>query len=343
MPPAAGGVRAALGAGAERPGAAVGVVALLAIAAVCLAPHAEAAADYPMHAGVTPAAVRLGEPMTYHGWVGVPRGAVVRWHPPATGGNFTWGPMRSGRSPLTRGHGLGTVFPGDSAWVEIPLQVFDTGLISIPGLAFDYTGLANGELHEGRLPLVPLVVTPMIAANDSSARLRPERGPLAAPWWERVPWAWVVATLLLVAGVVILALFLRRKKPVAAPVVAAPVRRRDPTAEALAELAALKRLGLPERGRFGEHAYHLGRILRRYFEATLGLTRPGDTTPELIAHLQLAGLSADDVARLTTLLRRWDGIKFARMDSSLDEATRCEDSVRELVMKRAAPPAGKAA
>ena len=190
--------------------------------------------------------------------------------------------------------------------------------------------------------MVRVGIQGLIAANDSSAQLRPPRGPLAAPWWERVPWRWVGATLLIVAGVVILAIFLRRRKPVAAPVVAAPVRRRDPTAEALAELAALKRLGLPERGRFGEHAYHLGRILRRYFEATLGLTRPGDTTPELITHLQLAGLSAEDIARLTALLRRWDGIKFARLDSTIDEATRCEESVRELVVRRSAA-AGKAA
>src|SRR5262249_53972047 len=156
----------------------------------------------------------------------------------------------------------------------------------------------------------------------------------AAPWWELVPWKWVAITLLAIAGVVILLLFFRRRKPVAAKAPAAPVRRRDPTAEALAELAALKRLQLPEKGRFDEHAFQLGRILRRFVEATLGLPRPGDTTPELLAHLQLAGLSADDLGRLNRLLRLWDGIKFAQLESSVDEASRCEDAVRELVLKR---------
>lgn len=315
------------------------VAALLAILAT--APRAGAAADLPMHAGVTPEFAKLGESMTYRGWIAVEPGTVVQWRAPggvpggAGSGDFTWGAMRNGRAPLTMRHGRGTIFPADSVWVEIPLQVFSTGQISVPGLHFILQS-KSGAVRSGNLPTVRLGVTPVVAPGDSASQLRPARGPIAAPWWEQVPWRWVGAGLLALAGLVILILFFRRRKPVAAPVAAAPVRRRDPTAEALAELAALKRLGLPERGRFADHAFQLGRILRRFVESTLGLPRPGDTTPELLSHLQIAGLAPEDLGRLNTLLRLWDGIKFARLDSSVEEATRCEDAVRELVLKRGA-------
>jgi hypothetical protein len=344
-PGAAGSVRAASGATIVR--SRVSALVAAALAAGWLTPRASlAAGDLPLHAGVTPTFAQLGERLTYRGWIAVEPGTVVQWRAPGApgesgSGNFTWGPLRSGRAPLTLRHGRGTVFPADSVWVELPLQVFETGQTSVPGVHFVLQA-RDGSVRDGNLPTVRLGITSMISAQNQGSPLRPPRGPISAPWWERVPWTWVATALLAIAGVLILWLFFRRRKPVAAPVVAAPVRRRDPTAEALAELAALRRLGLPERGQFDDHAFRLGRILRRFVEATLGLPRPGDTTPELLTHLQLAGLSPDDLARLSTLLRRWDGIKFARLESSVEEAARCEDAVRDLVLKRGAPT-GKAA
>ena len=175
----------------------------------------------------------------------------------------------------------------------------------------------------------------MLAAADSGASLRPARGPLAAPWWEQVPWRVLAALALLVAVAIVWVRRLRPRK-VAAPVVT-PVaaRRRDPGAEALAELASLRRRELPGQGQFAEHAFFLGRILRRYLEATTHVPRPGDTTPELVRHLEAGGFAGEELQRLTGLLRRWDGIKFARLDSDIQEAERCEEVVRELVVRRA--------
>jgi hypothetical protein len=147
-----------------------------------------------------------------------------------------------------------------------------------------------------------------------------------------------VAVAVLVAAAIWFVRRLRRRKPVAPAVAKAVAKRRDPAVEALAELASLRRRELPAAGRFAEHAFLLGRILRRYLEATVHVPRPGDTTPELIRHLETGGFSAEDLQRLTSLLRRWDGIKFARLESDVQEAERCEDAVRELVMRRSRPP-----
>lgn len=293
-----------------------------------------APAGYPMHAGVSPPFPSIGERVLYRGWVAVGPQDRVDWGSPEGGGDFTWGTPRTGRSPL-RLRRRGGPWPADSVWVEVPLQVFALGQISVPGLRFVHQG--SGPAHSSRLPIVRLGVPPQRNLQNSAGDLRPARGPLGAPWWEQVPWRWVFGALLLVAAVVLVVRRLRRRKPVAmkapAPMVA---KRRDPAAEALAELAALRRMGLLEQKQFDEHALRLSRILRRYLEATRGALRPGDSTTELLRRLEV-GADAGDVNRLAALLRRWDGIKFAREDSNVDEGGRSEEAVRELVVRGARP------
>jgi hypothetical protein len=286
--------------------------------------------EYPMHAGVSPASAPLGQRLTYRGWVAVERFTAVGWTAPDSGGSFTWGALHGGRAPLAVRR-AGGPWPAESVWVEAPLQVFATGPVVVPGLAFTLDR-REGVSYQGRLPTVRIGIESQIAATDTTAELRPPRGPLAAPWWERVPWT-LLAAGAVVLGATLLVLRRRRRRP--APAAAKTVaRRRDPAAEALGDLAALRRMMLLEAGRFDEHALRLSRILRRYLEATLGALRPGDSTPELLQRLQAGLLGSDDVERLRKLLRRWDAIKFARFPSDLEEGRRCEEAVRELVLRR---------
>ncbi len=303
------------------------------------APASALGAAVPMRAAVTPVLPlpRLGEALEYRGWIAVHPGITVRWSAPDRSGDLVWGPVRTGRVPRP-----GAEPPADSVWVSVPLQVFATGRVTVPGLGFRLE--SGGGVRAGRLPVVRLHVSPTVAASDSNARLRPPRGPIAAPWWERVAWAWVAGAVLAVAAAVVLWRRLRRRRPAPSPAAAPAVaRRRDPAAEALAELAALRRRELPAAGRFAEHAFLLGRILRRFLEATVRISRPGDTTPELVRHLEAAGFEAADLERLRGLLRRWDAIKFARLGSDALEAERCEEAVRELVLRRGRPPRAEVA
>jgi hypothetical protein len=82
-----------------------------------------------------------------------------------------------------------------------------------------------------------------------------------------------------------------------------------------------------------EHAFRLGQILRRYLEATTRVTKPGDTTPELVRNLAAAGLPKEDQQRLTGLLRVWDRVKFARAPLTLDEAVKSEQAVESFVRR----------
>lgn len=292
------------------------------------------------HAGVAPASARLGQPLLYRGWILVDRGTPVTWATAKSGGAFAWGAPRMGRErfepPPSSSAERDATRAQDRVWVEVPLQVFHIGRVSIPGLEFAVgRGVPGRRPLAGRLPVVFLDIVPTLAPADSNAQLRELHGPLAAPWWERVPWVLVGCGALLAAAVTALVLRLRRRRPLPTPAVATAA---DPRAVALAALAALRRLTLPEQGRFAEHAFRLGQILRHYLEATMGTTQPGDTTPELIGHLRDAALESDDLQRLSGLLRVWDRVKFARAPLGIDEARQAEVAV-ETFVRRGAPAA----
>jgi hypothetical protein len=223
--------------------------------------------------------------------------------------------------------------------VEIPLQVFATGVISIPGIRFEVQEGSRAVTY--RLPVVELPITPVLTAADSNASLRPLRGPLEAPWWERVPWLLVALGLLVIAASIWLWRRLRRRKPAPTPVRVPAVVTLDPVAEALRELAALRRLGLPHQGLFADHAARLTRIVRRFLERSTGLPRPGDTTPELV--LRLAPMGGSVAGRVGPLLKSWDMLKFARADSNVGAAESSEQRVESIVRESKADQAAAAA
>lgn len=291
---------------------------------------------YPTQVSVSPSPARIGQRLAYRANLLVETGVRVRFDRPVQGGEFTWGAPRTGRTSVTT-----TRFPGpryvgvDSVWMEAPLQVFASGRVSIPGPAIEVTSDLRGRAVL-RLPTVHLVVLPTITAADSNAQLRALHGPLRAPWWERVPWRLVAAGALLVAALVGAVAMLRRRRRRATPPPAVPLRPqpvRDPGTEALAELAKLRALRLPEAGRFADHAFALNRILHRYLEAVVGTPRPGDTSGELVSRLRQSKLPGEDVSRLEGLLGLWDRVKFARAPVSVDEAVRCEAAVESLVRR----------
>ena len=330
------------------------LVLVLALTAIIAPPARAQSGDGPRlalrnvrgSAAVAPATGSLGEALTYRVVVKAEQPLKVRFLPPDAGGAFSWGRLtaRDERRP-----GGPTV--GARAWIdgpalaEVPLQVFAHGEISVPGLIVDVDdGRGPRRL---RVPVARVTIMPVVVANDSSADLRPVRGPLAAPWWERVPWTLVTLALLLIA----LAWFVwwrrRNRRRVSAPAAVPTLRAVDPLVTALNELAALRRLGLPARGEFAEHAFRLTRIVRRFVESATGYARPGDTTPELVERLAASAIAEGEVRRLEGLLRYWDRIKFARIPTTLEESVRAEQSVEEFLRHARPAPApasgGKAA
>lgn len=287
-------------------------------------------------ASLRPGIARIGQMVLYRGRVLIARGAELRWQLPAGGGAFEWGSPRIRRIPAysgSRNRAREALF-ADTLQVEIPLQAFTPGMLTVPGLGFEVRE-ANGSRWSGQLPMVRLAVAPVVGPDDTSASLRPLRGPLAAPWWERVPWSIVglAALALMVVGFIVWRMR-RSGAPAVEGVRAQPVK--DPATMALEALVALRGLRLPEQGRYAGHAFELTRILRRFLEATQDAARPGDSTPELVVHLGAARLTPAERQNVAELLATWDRVKFARAASSPVEARWAEDAVEGLVRRRLA-------
>jgi Domain of unknown function (DUF4381) len=313
-----------------------------------------ASAEEPTHvrASIVPQTAQLGERVTYRGMVVLNGGAgpaMIRWRRPDDGETLVWGALKpryvQGRGKPRVGNAARGPAPAasayDTAYVELPLQVFDTGLVSIPGLQFEVQ--SGSEWTPYRLPVVRLPIVPVLTAADSNADLRPLHGPLGAPWWERVPWLIVFGVMLVLVAAWLVWMRMRRRREAPGAVQAPVAIREDPATEALRELAALRRLQLPAAGRFADHAFALTRILRRYLERTRPTPRPGDTTPELVTHLASAGLDDADVRRIETLLRFWDRLKFARGAAAIEEARDAERAVEGLVRASQTPTRTEAA
>ena len=289
---------------------------------------------YPCQASVRPGIARIGQPVLYRGLVVMPRGTALRWQAPAGGGAFEWSSPRMQRMPAYSGSRSrsGEVLLADTLQIEFSLQAFTPGMLTVPGLGFEVRG-PEGGVRVGRLPALRLGVAPVVSPDDTSATLRPLRGPLGAPWWERVPWPVVgLVALPLVLIAFIVWRLRRRRAPVAERAGVRPAK--DPATVALEALAALRELRLPQHGRFAGHALELTRILRRFLEATQGAPRPGDSTPELVIHLGATRMAPAERERVAELLAAWDRVKFACAASSPEEARRPEDAVADLARAR---------
>jgi hypothetical protein len=288
---------------------------------------------HPCQASVRPGIVRIGQPVLYRGRVLIGRGDALLWLAPAEGGALEWSTPRVRRIPAYTGsrNRAKEVLFADTLQVEVSLQAFTPGMLTVPGLGFEVRE-ANGSRWTGHLPVVRLGVASVVSLDDTSASLRPLRGPLGAPWWERVPWRIVG----LVAPAMLLAVFVvwrlkRRRAPIAGHVRLRPPK--DPATVALEALEALRGLRLPDHGRYAGHAFELTRILRRFLEATQGAPRPGDSTPESVVRLGATRLAPAERERVAELLATWDRVKFARVASSPAEARRAEDAVEGLIRR----------
>jgi hypothetical protein len=175
-----------------------------------------------VRAEVSPPLVRIGERATYRARVTLPRGYAVKWGEAERAPDLTWGPpaarQRGGRMPPRR-QGAARSQPGtppsivDTFWCEIPVQSFEPGRRVLAGLPFTVAlpPQWGDRPFTHRVPQVPLDVVLTLSPADSNAQLQALHGPLAAPWWERVPWRWVIGALLALVLAFVLWRRLRRR------------------------------------------------------------------------------------------------------------------------------------
>jgi hypothetical protein len=279
---------------------------LLLAAWLALAPPQGAAPDSlpPPHvaAGVVPRTVTVGERFRSHLRVTVPPGARVRLGLFAANDSLQVVDtvfVRAGNGTVAAVYPLVAWVAGDTLSESVPLTIT----------------LANGDSAVFRVPLRLPEVRSVLPADTADLQPRPAKGLLLlpAPGQDRL-W-WLLAVPLVLAAVLVAWRLLRRS---------ASRPRRDPRAEALARLDALRGTTAPE-----PLYTAVTRVLREYLARVDARWGQDLTTHELL--LRVAGNDVDR-AGLASLLRRADPVKFGALIPTPEEMGRFAADARAWIV-----------
>jgi hypothetical protein len=211
-----------------------------------------------------------------------------------------------------------------------PLAAWRPGTYELPDISIRMVGAGRDTVVHVRLPSFEVIS--VLPADTTGIEAKPARDVLGANrlWWP-------ILLALLIAALVAVALYLWWKKRRAAeePVVFTPAV--PPLEVALAQLAALRREGLIERGEFRVFYERLTETLRHYLAATDPHWSVDLTTSELALRLR-ADAGMQEALEMTRILGAADMVKFARATTTKDNATADLDAARGWVERFAVQP-----
>jgi hypothetical protein len=217
------------------------------------------------------------------------------------------------------------------ATVLYPLAAWRPGSYELPPIPIRIVGAGRDTVFDVRLP--GFDVTSVLPADTAGIEAQPAKDVLGANrlWWP-------ILLALLIAALIATALYIwwkKRRGGGEAPVVFTPAV--PPLEVALAQLAALRREGLIERGEFRVFYERLTETLRHYLAALDPRWSVDLTTSELALRLRTdAGMQ--DALEMTRILGAADMVKFARATTTKDNATADLDAARGWVERFAVQP-----
>lgn len=187
---------------------------------------------------------------------------------------------------------------------------FDTGYFVIKPIPFLVQHSGNDSADS--LFSEPLLIRVSTIAIDSTAELKPIKGPMAVKrsFWEWAPYLFVPLLLILLGGLVWY-LLMSRKQAEEEAVEAAPVI--PPHIWALNKLEDLEQKKLWEQGRIKRFHSELTNIIREYIERSFRVPALESTTDEILIKFRRIPVSRIQVENLRAILEKADMVKFARM------------------------------
>ena len=212
-----------------------------------------------------------------------------------------------------------------------PLAAWRPGTYELAPVTLRITGAQRDTTLRVQLPAFE--VSSVLPADTTGIEAKPAKDVLGANrlWWP-------ILLALLIAAVIATALYIwwRRRRRAEAPVVFTPAV--PPLEVALAQLTALRREGLIERGEFRVFYGRLTETLRHYAAAMEPRWSTDLTTSELAVRLR-ADAGMQDALELTRILGAADMVKFARAVTTKENASGDLDAARAWVERFAARPA----
>lgn len=216
------------------------------------------------------------------------------------------------------------------ATITYPLAAWRPGVYELPPLPIRIIDAQRDTTLRVQLPAFE--VSSVLPADTAGIEPKPAKDVLGANrlWWP-------ILLALLIAALIATALYIwwkRRPSDVEELVFTPAV---PPLETALAQLAALRREGLIERGEFRVFYGRLTETLRHYAAAIEPGWSLDLTTSELATRLR-ADTGIQDALELTRILGAADMVKFARAITNRENAAHDLDAARAWVERHAVQP-----
>jgi hypothetical protein len=223
------------------------------------------------------------------------------------------------------------------AW-ELTIVPLEAGDLEVPKVSFTVRGPGGttGEIATEPVPVKVLSnLPPPEAPADGSAPAPPEAAPLKPAleaernWWPVMAAAVVLALAAVAAFVLLRRLRARKPEPEEEVVPKKPLR---PAWElALEELDRIAAAQYVQRGELDRQYVEVTETLRRYLENRYGVPALECTTSDLNELLRRAPVGTETSARLLSLLREADLVKFAKAAPLPEDARATDGRARRLV------------
>lgn len=193
---------------------------------------------------------------------------------------------------------------------EIKLSSFDSGFVVVPPLTFIYKKPNDTAKYYAETQPIIMNIQPVNV--DISKGIRDIKPPLEARFTFREALPYIIDIIILIAGLVFLRLYLKKRKR-KEPIFWLPPKPKLPPHEiALASLEDLRNKKLWQNNKIKEFHSELSEIIRRYIEDRFSIRALEMITEDIIESINRLELNDDDKSALKELLSLADLVKFAK-------------------------------
>jgi hypothetical protein len=196
----------------------------------------------------------------------------------------------------------------------LKLTVFDSGYYVIRPLEFLY-----GQDYSSSVETEPYLLNVFTVEVDTTAAIKPIKGPIAAPitFAEILPWG--IAGIVALVVIILLSHFLMKRKKKEPVVFRKPKPKLPPHRVALDAFERLKNEKLWQQGKVKDYHSEISDIMRVYIEGTYNIAAMEMTTWEIIRSFAGAKIEQANLEKLRQILEMADLVKFAKLKPLPDE------------------------
>lgn len=207
------------------------------------------------------------------------------------------------------------------------ISVYDTGHYVIPPFTIAFQVDDSSAYQFISSEPIDIYVRSVLTAEDRE--IRDIKPPLSIPVDYR-RWILLGALALLLIGAAAVGYWYYRRRQKGAPLFRKEIIR--PAHEiALEELERLLAQGWIENGEYKAFYTGLSLVLRRYVEGRFFIKALEETTTELMASLEEANLSVEDMMLIQSVLSKCDLVKFAKYQPDVEETHKAVQAARTFI------------